>query len=62
MNGEGEKTDDRKPWDLSNWGLNKEEIQQTQDNIAQAHNELGTDTIENDTQNGIDEIDNNDGR
>lgn len=59
MNGKQERTDDKKSWDLSNWGIKKEEIQQTQDEILQKHNELSTDTIQNETQNDIDEIDSN---
>lgn len=62
MNGKQERIDDRKSWDLSNWGLNKEYIQQTQNVISQKHNALSTDTIENETQNDIVEIDSNDGR
>lgn len=62
MNGKQERTDGRKSWDLSNWGLNKEDIQQTQGGISQKHNELGTDTIQNETQSNNVEIDSNDGR
>jgi len=62
MNGKQERTDDRKSWELSNWGLNKEDIQQTQNVISQKHNVLSTDTIENETQNDIVEKDSNDGR
>lgn len=60
MNGKQERIDDKKPWDLSNWGLNKEDIQQTQNAISQNQNELSTD--KNETQNDIGEIDSNDGR
>lgn len=60
MNGKQERTDDRKSWDLSNWGLNKEDIQQTQDMISKQHIALSTDTIENQTQNGSVEKKNND--
>lgn len=60
MNGKQERIDDRKSWDLSNWGLNKEDIQQTQNVISQKHNALSTDTIENQTQNGSVTKNNND--
>lgn len=53
MNGQGERIDDKKSWDLSNWGLNKEDIQQTQNEISQEHNALSRDTIENETQNDV---------
>ena len=53
MNGKKEIVEHTKSWDLSNWGLNKENIQQTQDVISQKHNELSTDTIQNETQNDI---------
>ena len=62
MSGEKERIDDKKSWDLSNWGLNKEDIQQAQNVTSQKHNELSTDTIENETQNDIVEKDSNDGR
>ena len=57
MNGQGEKIDDKKSWDLSNWGVNKEDMQQTQNKISQKHNELSTDTIENETQKDVAKID-----
>lgn len=52
MNGKQERTDDRKSWDLSNWGLNKEDIQHTQDEVSKQHIALSTDKIEPQTQNG----------
>lgn len=61
MNGEGKKIDDKKSWDLSNWGVNKEDMQQTQNEISQKHNALSTDTIENNTQKDVNGIDSNDG-
>ncbi len=54
MNGKKEETDEKKPWDVSNWGLNKEDIWQSQDMISQKHNALSTDKMENETQNNID--------
>ena len=62
MNGEKERIDDKKSWDLSNWGLNKEDMQQTQNDISQEHNVLSRDTIENETQNDILKKDSNAGR
>ena len=56
MNGKQERTDDKKSWDVSNWGLNKEDMQQTQEDIAKIHNELGRDTIENETQKDINNV------
>lgn len=60
MNGKKERLEETKSWDLSNWGLNKEDIQQTQDMISKQHIALSTDTIENQTQNDIVIKDNND--
>lgn len=60
MNGEKERIDDRKSWDVSNWGVTKEDIQQTQNEISQKHNALSIDTIENETQNDTVAKDNND--
>ena len=51
MNGKREKTDVKKPWDISNWGLKKEEVQQAQDEVAQEHSsELTTGTTEHETE------------
>ena len=61
MNGQGERKDDKKSWDLSNWGVNKEDMQQTQNEISQKHNELSRDTIGIETQSDIGEIDSNGG-
>lgn len=58
MNGENEKIDDKKSWDLSNWGLNKEDVQQAQNLTLQKQNELSTDMIKND----IAKIDSNEER
>lgn len=37
-------------------------MQQTQNEISQKHNELSTDTIENETQKDVAKIDSNSGR
>lgn len=48
MNGKQERTDDRKSWDLSNWGLNKEDIQHTQDEVSKQHIALSNDIVAKD--------------
>ena len=53
VNGNEEKIDGTKSWDVSNWGLNKEEIQQTQNEISQKNNGLSTDKNEIETLNDI---------
>ena len=51
MNGKKERTDEKKSWDISNWGLSKEDIQQAQDTISQEHsNGLDTDIPEHETE------------
>ena len=49
MNGKQERIDDRKSWDLSNWGLNKEDIQQTQDRVSKQHIALSNDIVAKDS-------------
>ena len=54
MNGEQERKDeDKKSWEVENWNLNKGDIQQAQAETARKHNEMSTDTIQNEPQNGI---------
>lgn len=60
MNGKKGKVEEAKPWDLPNWGLNKENIQQSQEAISKQHATLSNDTIENQTQKGVTTKDDND--
>lgn len=55
-----EKPEDRKSWDVSNWGLNIEDIQQNQNAISQEHNQSSKDTHQNKTQEEVAEIYSND--
>ena len=54
MSGEQERTDeDKKPWEVEIWKLNKGDIQRAQAKTAQKHNELNTGTIQHKLQNDI---------